>query len=132
MVLASRQFIRSHRRSGIEAREMDLILCHTTADFDTLGAAVGLTRLQPGARIVLSGGSHPAVHDFLALHRDEYPLIERRSVSPQQIRSLSVVDAQRRDRIGKTAEWLDLPDIEITVYDPPAYKERYSCHLLSY
>ncbi|MBD2096974.1 CBS domain-containing protein [Trichocoleus sp. FACHB-591] len=96
---------------------MDLILCHTTADFDTLGAAVGLTRLQPGARIVLSGGSHPAVHDFLALHRDEYPLIERRSVSPQQIRSLAVVDAQRRDRIGKTAEWLDLPDIEITVYD---------------
>ncbi|HEY9859753.1 MAG TPA: CBS domain-containing protein, partial [Candidatus Obscuribacterales bacterium] len=97
--------------------EMDLVLCHTTADFDTLGAAVGLTRLQPGARIVLSGGSHPAVHDFLALHRDEYPLIERRSVSPQQIRSLAVVDAQRRDRIGKTAEWLDLPDIEITVYD---------------
>nr|WP_290228108.1 CBS domain-containing protein [Trichocoleus desertorum] len=96
---------------------MDLVLCHTTADFDTLGAAVGLTRLQPGARIVLSGGSHPAVHDFLALHRDEYPLIERRSVSPEQIRSLAVVDAQRRDRIGKTAEWLDLPGIEITVYD---------------
>ncbi|HEY9748858.1 MAG TPA: CBS domain-containing protein [Allocoleopsis sp.] len=96
---------------------MDLILCHTTADFDTLGAAVGLTRLQPGARIVLSGGSHPAVHDFLALHRDEYPLIERRSVSPQQIRSIAVVDAQRRDRIGKTAEWLDLPNLEITVYD---------------
>ena len=96
---------------------MDLILCHTTADFDTLGAAVGLARLQPGARIVLTGGCHPAVRDFLALHRDEYALIERRSVSSQQIRSISVVDAQRRDRLGKAAEWLDLPEVKITVYD---------------
>ncbi|MBW4563432.1 MAG: CBS domain-containing protein [Mojavia pulchra JT2-VF2] len=97
---------------------MDLILCHTTADFDALGAAVGLTRLLPGSKIVLTGGSHPAVKDFLALHRDEYPLIERRSVNPEKIRSLSVVDTQQRDRLGKAAEWLDLPNIqEITVYD---------------
>jgi tRNA nucleotidyltransferase (CCA-adding enzyme) len=96
---------------------MDLILCHTTADFDTLGAAVGLTRLHPGARIVLAGGAHPAVRDFLALHRDEYALIERRSVNPEKIRVLMVVDTQRRDRLGKVAEWLDLPNVEIVVYD---------------
>ncbi|MEH1875431.1 CBS domain-containing protein [Nostoc sp.] len=97
---------------------MDLILCHTTADFDALGAAVGLTRLLPGSKIVLSGGSHPPVRDFLALHRDEYPLIERRSVNPEKIRSLSVVDTQQRDRLGKAAEWLDLPNLkEIIVYD---------------
>jgi tRNA nucleotidyltransferase (CCA-adding enzyme) len=96
---------------------MDVILCHTTADFDTLGAAVGLSRLQPGARIVLSGGAHPAVRDFLALHRDEYPLIERRSVNPDLIRSIFVVDAQQRDRLGHTAQWLDLPEVEITLYD---------------
>ncbi|PSB16114.1 CBS domain-containing protein [Phormidesmis priestleyi ULC007] len=96
---------------------MDLILCHITADFDTLGAAIGLSRLLPGSRIVLAGGAHPTVRDFLALHRDEYALIERRSVNPQSIRSLSVVDSQRRDRLGKVAEWLDLPDIPITLYD---------------
>ncbi|MCC5657008.1 CBS domain-containing protein [Nostoc sp. XA010] len=97
---------------------MDLILCHTTADFDALGAAVGLTRLLPGSKIVLSGGSHPPVRDFLALHRDEYPLIERRSVIPEKIRSLTVVDTQQRDRLGKAAEWLDLPYVkEIIIYD---------------
>ncbi|MCC5628884.1 CBS domain-containing protein [Nostoc sphaeroides CHAB 2801] len=97
---------------------MDLILCHTTADFDALGAAVGLTRLLPGSKIVLTAGSHPPVRDFLALHRDEYPLIERRSVNPEKIRSLSVVDTQQRDRLGKAAEWLDLPNLkEIIVYD---------------
>ncbi|MEJ6482184.1 CBS domain-containing protein [Nostoc punctiforme UO1] len=97
---------------------MDLILCHTTADFDALGAAVGLTRLLPGSKIVLTGGSHPPVRDFLALHRDEYSLIERRSVNPEKIRSLTVVDTQQRDRLGKAAEWLDLPHLgEIIVYD---------------
>ncbi|KAB8335101.1 CBS domain-containing protein [Scytonema tolypothrichoides VB-61278] len=97
---------------------MDLILCHTTADFDSLGAAVGLTRLLPGSKIVLSGGAHPPVRDFLALHRDEYELIERRSVNPNEIRSLIVVDTQQRDRIGKAAEWLDLPHInKIIIYD---------------
>ncbi|MBW4509481.1 MAG: CBS domain-containing protein [Scytonematopsis contorta HA4267-MV1] len=97
---------------------MDLILCHTTADFDALGAAVGLTRLKPGSKIVLSGGAHPPVRDFLALHRDEYSLIERRSVNPNKIRSLTVVDAQQRDRLGKAAEWFDLPHLqEIIIYD---------------
>ncbi|MEH1842703.1 MAG: CBS domain-containing protein [Nostoc sp.] len=97
---------------------MDLILCHTTADFDALGAAVGITRLLPGSKIVLTGGSHPTVRDFLTLHRDEYPLIERRSVNPEKIRSLTVVDTQQRDRLGKAAQWLDLPHLgKIIIYD---------------
>ncbi len=97
---------------------MDLILCHTTADFDALGAAVGLTRLLPGSKIVLPSGSHPAVRDFLALYRDEYSLMERRSVNPENIRSLAIVDMQQRDRLGKAAEWLDLPNLkEIILYD---------------
>jgi tRNA nucleotidyltransferase (CCA-adding enzyme) len=97
---------------------MDIILCHTTADFDALGAAVGLTCLKPGSKIVLTGGAHPPVRDFLALHRDEYSLIERRSVNPEKIGSLTIVDTQQRARLGKAAEWLDLPNVqEIVVYD---------------
>ncbi|MEA5583498.1 CBS domain-containing protein [Nodularia harveyana UHCC-0300] len=97
---------------------MDLIICHTTADFDALGAAVGLTCLLPGSKIVLSGGAHPPVRDFLALYRDEYPFIERRAVNPENIRSIRVVDTQQRDRLGKAAEWLELTNVkEIIVYD---------------
>jgi tRNA nucleotidyltransferase (CCA-adding enzyme) len=97
---------------------MDVILCHTTADFDALGAAVGLTRLLPGSKIVLTGGEHPTVRDFLALYRDEYPLIERRAVNPQDITTITVVDSQLRSRVGKCAEWFDLPHLEnIIIYD---------------
>ncbi|MEG3435850.1 CBS domain-containing protein [Pannus brasiliensis CCIBt3594] len=97
---------------------MDLILCHQTADFDALGAAVGLSRLKAGSRIVLTGGAHPTVKEFLALHRDEFPLIELRSVNPETIRSIAIVDNQWRDRLGKAGEWLDLPHLQaIEIYD---------------
>lgn len=79
---------------------MALILCHRTADFDALGAAVGLTRLLPGAKIVLSGGCQPGGQDFLALHLDEYELIERRSVNPEKIHTLTVFDTFRRDLLS--------------------------------
>ncbi|MGK7916894.1 MAG: CBS domain-containing protein [Prochloraceae cyanobacterium] len=97
---------------------MDLILCHQTADFDAVGAAVGLTLLKKGARVVLTGGAHPTVRDFLALHRDEFALIELRSVNPKKIRSLVVVDNQKRDRLGKAAAWFDLPQLNaVEIYD---------------
>ena len=83
---------------------MDLILCHQTADFDSLGAAVGLSLLHKGAKIVLTGGTHPTVGEFLALYRDEFPTIEARSVAPEAIRALYIPDTQKRDRLGKTKE----------------------------
>jgi len=104
---------------------MELILCHTTADFDTLGAAVGLTRLHPNSKILLSGGSHPTVREFLALYRGEIPLIDKRSVNPHKVRSLMITDTQNRARLGKIAEWLDLPNIEnIIIYDHHTHAER--------
>ncbi|MEL4897756.1 CBS domain-containing protein [Crocosphaera sp. Alani8] len=97
---------------------MDLILCHQTVDFDALGAAVGLSRLKVGSRIVLTGGAHPTVKNFLALHRDEIALIELRSVNPRQIRHLIVVDNQQLNRLGKAAEWFNLPHIKsVELYD---------------
>lgn len=96
---------------------MDVVLCHTTADFDTLGAAVGATRLYPGAKLVLTGGAHPTVREFLALHRDAYAIVERRAVDPQAIRRLIVVDTAQRDRLGSAGPWLDLPQVTTVVYD---------------
>lgn len=97
---------------------MDLILCHQTADFDALGAAVGVSRLKKGAKIVLTGGAHPTVKDFLALYRDKLALMEMRSINIDAIRSLTVVDTQKRDRLGKAATWFDLPQLNsIEIYD---------------
>ncbi|MGY6529549.1 MAG: CBS domain-containing protein [Cyanobacterium sp.] len=97
---------------------MDLILCHQTADFDTLGAAVGLSKIHRRAKIVLTGGEHPSVKNFLAFHCDELALIDRRTIRPEKIRHIFIVDTQRGDRIGKAVQWLSLPNVEsVTIYD---------------
>ncbi|MEO0835553.1 MAG: CBS domain-containing protein, partial [Cyanobacteria bacterium J06642_3] len=97
---------------------MDLILCHQTTDFDSLGAAVGLSLLKQGAKIVLTGGAHPTVREFLALHRDQFPLIELRSIRSENIRSLFIPDTQKRDRLGQAKDWFELDNLKsIEIYD---------------
>ncbi len=99
---------------------MDLVICHTTADFDTLGAAAGAALLRPGSRIVLAGNAHPSVQSFLAIWRDEYPLIDRRAVDFDQVRSLTLVDASSRDRFSPLSDWFDQAEqagTPIVIYD---------------
>ena len=97
---------------------MDLILCHQTVDFDALGSAIGLSRLKLGAKIVLTGGAHPTVKNFLSLYRDEFDLIQMRSVTPEAIARIYIVDTQTRGRLGAAADWLDLPNIQqIEIFD---------------
>ena len=97
---------------------MDVILCHQTVDFDALGSAIGLSRLKQGAKIVLTGGAHPAVKKFLALYRDEFDFMELRSITPEAIATIYIVDTQKSDRLGAAAEWFSLPNIQgIEVYD---------------
>ncbi len=96
---------------------MDIILCHQTVDFDALGSAIGLSRLQLGAKIVLSG-AHPTVKKFLALYRDEFNLAQMRSITPEAIANIYIVDTQKRDRLGAAADWLNLPNVkQIEVFD---------------
>ncbi|MEB3225976.1 MAG: CBS domain-containing protein [Synechococcus sp.] len=104
---------------------MDVILCHQTVDFDALGAAIALACLRVGSRVVLTGGAHPGVKRFLALYRGEFPFVEMRSVHPEQLRTIMVVDNQQRQRLGKAQAWLDLPQVQqIEVYDHHLDQER--------
>jgi tRNA nucleotidyltransferase (CCA-adding enzyme) len=97
---------------------MDIILCHQTVDFDALGSAIGLSRLKPGAKIVLTGGAHPTVKNFLALYRDEFNFAQMRSISPETIANIYIVDTQKSDRLGAAADWLSLPNVrQVEVFD---------------
>ena len=97
---------------------MDIILCHQTVDFDALGSAVGLSRLKSGAKIVLTGGAHPTVKNFLGLYRDEFAFAQMRSINPEAIATIYIVDTQKSDRLGAAADWLTLPNVKnIEIYD---------------
>jgi tRNA nucleotidyltransferase (CCA-adding enzyme) len=96
---------------------MDVIVSHVNADFDSLGGLVGAGRLYPGAAMVLPGGQQAPVAEFLALHRGVLPVRVPSEVDPQTITRVIVVDTCSRRRLGQAAAWLDLPNVELHLYD---------------
>lgn len=96
---------------------MDVIVSHINADFDCLGSLVGAGRLYPDAALVLPGGEGPNVREFLALHRDALGVRTPADVNPETITRVVVVDTPSRQRIGKAAAWLDLPGVEVHLWD---------------
>ena len=101
---------------------LGVVLTHVSADFDTLSSAVGLAKLRNarlGANctfVVLPRGASPGVSHYLALHKNKFPIKEKRVVDADALDWAAVVDAQRRDRIGDCAEWLDAAS-EVVVLD---------------
>lgn len=96
---------------------MDVIVSHVNADSDSLGAAVGASLLYPGSAPVLPGGEGVTVREFLALHRDALGVRTAAEIDPETITRVVVVDTPSRRRLGPAAEWLDLPDVEVHLYD---------------
>lgn len=101
---------------------MHVIICPQLADFDAIGAAVGLRRLQDGTQLVLAGSPTDAVREFLASYRPTIAWTDRHSLDPKAIRTLSIVAARSRDRLGNLAHWLELPQLDaiISYQHPPA------------
>lgn len=96
---------------------MDVIVSHVNADFDSLGGLVGARLLYPGAVMVLPGGETQVVTRFLNLHEQALPVLRPSDVDPETITRIVVVDTASRKRIGKAEAWLELPDVEVHVYD---------------
>jgi tRNA nucleotidyltransferase (CCA-adding enzyme) len=96
---------------------MDVIVCHVKADFDSLGGLVAGARLYPGAVMVMPAGQAPGVHEFLALHREALEPRVPADIDPETITRVVVVDTCSRSRLGPAAAWLDLPGVEVHLYD---------------
>lgn len=97
---------------------MDVITTHTNADFDCLGAMTAALRLYPGALLSFPGSQEKGVRDFIERHPDYLPLFTRaKDINLESITRLIIVDCQQAARIGRFAEILGRPGLEIHIYD---------------
>ena len=97
---------------------MDVITTHVNADFDCLGAMVAAKKLYPDALMVFSGSQEKSMRDFF-LKSTSYVLnfTRLKDVDISQVTRLILVDCQHSSRIGKFAEILTKPGIEVHIYD---------------
>ncbi|MDA8430634.1 MAG: CBS domain-containing protein [Geobacteraceae bacterium] len=97
---------------------MDVITTHINADFDCLGAMAAAARLYPGALISFPGSQEKGVRDFVARYPDYLPIFTRaREIDLEAVSRLIIVDCQQAARIGRFAEILGRPGLEVHVYD---------------
>ncbi len=97
---------------------MDVITTHTNADFDCLGAMTAALRLYPGALLSYPGSKEKGVRDFSVRHPEYLPCFTRaKDIDLGAVTRLIIVDCQHAARIGRFAEILDRPGLEIHIYD---------------
>ena len=95
-----------------------VITTHINADFDCLGAMTAALRLYPGALLSFPGSQEKAVRDFIERHPDYLPHFTRaKEIDLRSITRLIIVDCQQSARIGRFAEILERPGLEIHIYD---------------
>ncbi|MDD5286660.1 MAG: CBS domain-containing protein [Desulfuromonadaceae bacterium] len=97
---------------------MDVITTHINADFDCLGAMTAALRLYPGALLSFPGSQEKGLRDFIARHPEYLPPFTRaKEIDLGSITRLIIVDCQQAARIGRFAEILERPGLEIHIYD---------------
>src|SRR4030042_436516 len=74
---------------------MEIVTSHENTDFDVLASMLAAGKLYPKAVAVLPQRLNSNVRDFLALSRDELPVLRREEMPAEQIQSMIIVDTQK-------------------------------------
>lgn len=96
---------------------MRIITTHLGADFDALGAAMGMLLLLPDARLVFPGSQEVAVRRFLAAERIALPEVRVRELRRGTIDQAVVVDCSSYRRLGEVGELIAASRCPVQVVD---------------
>ncbi|MFP4036559.1 MAG: CBS domain-containing protein [Desulfobacteraceae bacterium] len=102
---------------------LEVITTHLNADFDALASMLAASKLYPDAVLVFPGSQEKGLRNFF-LHSVSYVLnlTKIRHVDISRVTRLILVDTRQKSRIGKFAELVERPEVEIHIYDhhPPS------------
>ncbi|MCJ7547263.1 MAG: DHHA1 domain-containing protein [Deltaproteobacteria bacterium] len=97
---------------------MEVIITHINADFDALASLLAAHKLYPEAKLVFPGSQEKSLRDFFV--RSTFYVLEAdraKDIALEKVTRLIMVDTRQRSRIGRFAEIVDKPGLEIHIYD---------------
>ncbi|MDJ0781146.1 MAG: CBS domain-containing protein [Desulfosarcinaceae bacterium] len=95
-----------------------LITTHINADFDALASMLAAQKLYPQAVVVFPGSQERNLRNFFIQSMVYlYNMVDLKKLDASQLKRLVLVDTRRADRIGAVADLLELPGLEIHIYD---------------
>lgn len=97
---------------------LTVVTTHVNADFDALASMLAAQKLYPGALVIFPGSQEKNLRNFFIQSMVYlFNLAEIRDIDLEDVRRLILVDTRREDRIGKLAQVLANPDVEIHIFD---------------
>jgi len=105
---------------------MEVITTHINADFDALACMLAAKKLYPEAILVFPGSQEGSLRDFFVRSTIYVFEAERmKNVALDRITRLVLVDTRQISRIGKFAQILQKPGLDIHIYDhhPPSSED---------
>ncbi len=103
--------------------QIRVISTHMNADFDGLASMLAAKKLYPDARLVFPGAQERSLREFFVQSTFYLFEVDRiKDIELEEVSTLILVDTRQRSRIGKLAEILDRPGVEVIIYDhhPPS------------
>ena len=96
---------------------MQIITTHMHADFDGLASMIAAHKLYPEAVMVFPGSQERNVRDFFRQSVHIYNFQRLKNIDLREVRRLIVVDTRQARRIGRFAECLANPGLELHIFD---------------
>ena len=96
---------------------MEIITTHLHADFDGLASMVAARKLYPDAVMAFPGSQEKNVRDFLGQSMMVYNFQRVKNIQLNKVSRLIVVDTRQKSRIGRFADCLSNPGIDIHLFD---------------
>jgi tRNA nucleotidyltransferase (CCA-adding enzyme) len=103
-------------------KDVTVITTHVNADFDALASMLAAQKLYPDALVVFPGSQEKNLKNFFIDSMAYlFNMVDINRIDFDNVTRLVLVDTRQTGRIGKLANLLDKPGIEIHIYDhhPP-------------
>ena len=106
------------RKPNAEKKDLTIITTHTNADFDAMASLLAAQKLYKNARVVFPGSQEKNLRNFFINSMVYlYNMADIKDIVFSRVKRLVLVDTRQPGRIGKLAQLLKNPGIEIHVYD---------------
>lgn len=97
---------------------MQVITSHVNADFDTLASMLAAKKLYPDAVLAFPGSVEQNLRDFFEKSSFHLFEIEKvKNIKMDKVERLILVDIRHAARIGKFADIINRPGLDIHIYD---------------
>jgi len=103
-------------------KDLTVITTHINADFDALASMLAAQKLYPDSLAVFPGSQEKNLRNFFIKSMVYlFNMVDIKDIDMTSIKRLVLVDTRQASRIGKLSTVLDLPDVDIHIYDhhPP-------------